>query len=574
MLSLSSQFAPTSRRVLWLLVLWQLIAVMLMAIGVWPYWVVWVNIGLTAVYMLFAETFDGLLLLVASMPFFVVVPNSYSPSLPSWRLLFIWLFLLWVIRTFVQQKQYLTRIAHFRQLYRQAQILEQSKLELLWTTLRRIDSRFLPWDKYLALFMFIALLSLIFARFPWQSIKQMIFLVNVYLLYVVLINVATTRERVIDLIKYAAASATMIVLLGYAQFIATLFAPTYYFWQYWATMVSRLYYGLPLANVLIYSNSWFSYTQSKPELRMFSIMPDSHSFAMVGVFAIGFLLALVCWYRRDKRPGISLWQKINTRNYWTWYLIRFTGLAVILSGTRGVWVGMIPPLLLSGWWYWRGWLARPLMKKIFLAEVLIILFFLLSPLINYGLDALRVAQFKENFLGRAASIYDLQESSNIGRLIIWRDSLTYALVHPFGVGYGNFVVSLVRDVRPGMAYEELASERNLRYNVPQKFVSAHSLYLNILVELGFAGLLVFFIFWWEYFSTVWRFIKEHSDQDNIFVMFVLSLAFTMLWFLVYGIFDVTLLNDKVLMYFFISLGVTGIILRRYESYEESRTPIL
>jgi len=49
-------------------------------------------------------------------------------------------------------------------------------------------------------------------------------------------------------------------------------------------------------------------------------------------------------------------------------------------------------------------------------------------------------------------------------------------------------------------------------------------------------------------------------------MFMVSIALTMLWFLVYGIFDVTLFNDKVLMYFFISLGLTGIIARRYESF--------
>jgi O-antigen ligase len=569
--SFFSKFTPTSRRLLWLLVLWQLIAVMLLALGVWPEWVAWVNVGLTAVYLLFAETFDGLLLLIASIPFFVVVPNPYSAVLASWRLLFVWLFVLWVIRTFVKQRQYIQRIKHFRQIYREAKILEQSKLELFWVTLRRIDSRFLPWDKYLALFLFVSVLSLIFARFPVQSLKQMAFLINVYLLYMVLINVTTTREKVIDLIKYAAASVTIIVLLGYVQFIATLFVRPYYFWQYWATMVSRVYYGLPLSNVLIYSNSWFSYTAGRQELRMFSIMPDSHSFAMVAVFAIGFLLALVCYWRRDKTPGLPLWRKMNTRNYWTWYLIRFTGLAVILSGTRGVWVGMLPPLLLSGWLWWRR-LARPLMKKVFLAESLIILFFLLSPLINYGLNVFRVSQFKENFLGRAASIYDLSEDSNVGRLIIWRDSLTYALIHPFGVGAGNFVVSLVRDVRPGATYEQLADQRNLRYNVPQKFVTAHSLYLNILVELGFAGLLVFAVFWWEYFSTAWRFIKEHRSEDNIFVMFVLSLAFTMLWFVVYGIFDVTLLNDKVLMYFFISLGTAGIILRRYDSFEESRLP--
>lgn len=574
MTKLFLKFVFSPQRLLWLLVFWQLIAVLLMALGVWPDWVAWINVGLIALYIIVADTHYGILLLIASIPFFVVVPNPYFASLPSWRLLFIWLFLIWLVRTFFRQKEYLNKITHFRQLYRQAQILEQSKLELLWTMLRRIDSRFLPWDKYAALFLFVALLSMIFARYPVESIKHLIFLINIYLLYVVLINTTTTRERIIDLIKYAAASTAIIVALGYVQFIATLFVLPYYFWQYWAVMVSRLYFGLPLANVLVYSNSWFSYTSGQQELRMFSIMPDSHSFAMVAVFCIGFLLALTAWYKPYKRPDNSArsWTGMMTKsNYYIWYAIRFSGLAVVLSGTRGIWVGMIPPFLLSSLLFLRKF-ARPMIKKIVIAQLLIILFFLLSPLINMGLNVLRVSQYRENFLDRAQSIYDLSEGSNIGRLIIWRDSATYALTHPFGVGYGNFVVSLVRDIPSGTPFEEVASERNLRYNLPQQFVSAHSLYLNILVELGFAGLLVFALFWWEYGATVWRFIKQHASQENIFTLFVTAFAFIMLWFLAYGVFDVTMFNDRVLIYMFISLGITGIILRRYESFEESRSP--
>lgn len=554
------KFVFTPTRLLWLLVLWQLISVLLMALGVWPDYIAWVNVALTAIYIVWFDTHYGLLLLITSIPFFVVVPNAYLDSLPSWRLLFAWLFAVWLVRAIFNQRKYLTKIKHFRQMYREAAILEQSKLELLWTLLRRIDSRFMPWDKYAALFLLVALLSTIFARYPIISLKHILFLINVYLIYIVSINVITTRERLEELIKHAAASTAIIVALGYIQFAATLFVPQYYFWQYWAVMVSRLYYGLPLANVLIYSNSWFSYTSGAQELRMFSIMPDSHSFAMIAVFCIGFLLALVMKYKPYK------WNKM-----YIWHAIRFSGLAVVLSGTRGIWVGMIPPLLLTCYFYLTKF-SRPLVKKLLMAQLLIILFFLLSPLINLGLHALRVSQYKENFLDRAQSIYDLSEGSNKGRLIIWRDSATYALTHPFGVGYGNFVVSLVHEVPENTPYEEIASERNLRYNLPQKFVSAHSLYLNIIVELGFAGLLVFAIFWWEYLAQVWRFVRQYAHQDNIFTMFVFSLGVIMVWFLAYGVFDVTMFNDRVLMYIFISLGITGIILRRYESFEESREP--
>jgi O-antigen ligase len=572
MLRIFLKFAFTSRRVLWLLILWQLIAVMLMALGVWPEWVVWVNLILSVLFVLLVDPFEALLFLIASIPFYVAVPNRYFSALSSWRLLFIWLFVVWIMKAFFRQRQYVQKLLHFRQMYREAVILEQSKLAMIWATVRRIESRFFPWDKYLGLFVLVCLLSIMFAEFPVQSIKQIIFLINVYLLYLVLINVTTTRDRVIDLIKYAGVSAGIIVALGYVQFIATLFASPYYFWQYWAMMVSKLYYGLPLANVLAYSNSWFSYTAGRQDLRMFSIMPDSHSFAMVAVFCIGFLLPLVVWYRRDQAGKLSWRETITSRSYYIWYAIRFSGFAVILSGTRGVWVGMLVPLVVSAWLYFRKF-ARPMMRKVLFAELLIILLFLLSPIINYGLNLFRVSQFKENFIDRAQSIYDLQEDSNVGRLIIWKDSVIYATTHPFGVGYGNFVVSLVDDIPSGTDFSQVGEEKNLRYNLPQKFVTAHSLYLNILVELGIVGLLVFVLFWWEFGSSVWRFVKAHKDDENIFTLSVVSITFTVLWFLGYAVFDVTLFNDKILMYFLIALGLIGIILRRYDSFEESHIQI-
>ena len=41
-----------------------------------------------------------------------------------------------------------------------------------------------------------------------------------------------------------------------------------------------------------------------------------------------------------------------------------------------------------------------------------------------------------------------------------------------------------------------------------------------------------------------------------------------LWILLAAVFDITLLNDKVLMYFLINIGLAGIIVSRYHEYEE------
>jgi len=544
-----------------LLLLWQFISVLLMALGVWPGSVAWLNFALLSVFVIFFQPYESVLLLILSAPFYVVLPNRYLDSLPAWRLLFIELFAVWFIHLAIKQK------AYWQKLFSEGKKPKPNLGKIFLATARRLESRFLSWDKYVWLFLILALASTVFARFPWQGVKQVIFFINVYLFYIVFINVVTTREKVIEAVKYIVISLGIIVALGYIQFAATLFVAQYYFWQYWAIMVSRLYYGLHLANVLAYSNSWFSYAGSQQSLRMFSIMPDSHSFAMIAALFIGFALPFVFLtgplYRRTKNWLV----KPFTKTYALWTAIRFTGLAIILSGTRGMWVGMLLPLLVSIWLYAKK-IVRPLAKKALISFLLILFFFALSPFINTGLNWFRLTYFKENFLQRVASIYDLQEESNVGRLIIWENSLKYSVSHPLGVGYGNFIVSLVPDIPANASFQQVAEQKNLRYNLPQKFVTAHSLYLNLLVELGFFGLLIFGLFAFEVLWVMWLFLRKHAGDVNFYTMTVLSAILTWLWFLGYSVFDVTIFNDRVLIFSLLGLGLAGIITRRYESFKE------
>jgi O-antigen ligase len=333
-------------------------------------------------------------------------------------------------------------------------------------------------------------------------------------------------------------------------------------------MISRVYYGLSLSNILIYSNSWFSYSGKSPDLRMFSIMPDSHSFAMIAVFLIAYLLPLTYFYnkkelfRRESMPMLP-----NKINYFVWSAVRFSGLAVILSGTRGVWVGLLAPFFLTIVFYAKK-ISRPIVIKIFWAMAMIILLFMLSPLINMGLQTIRFSKYEENFLKRAASIYDLGEESNTNRILIWEQSLKYFAHHPQGVGAGNFVVTLLPDSAKNLPFKDIANLKNYRYNLPQKFVTAHSLYLNILVELGVLGALAFAFLIASYLWAVWSFIKQFGSESNLYTFFVINTAFTFVAFLAYGVFDVTLFNDKIMMYTLISLAISGVIITRYKEFKE------
>ena len=151
---------------------------------------------------------------------------------------------------------------------------------------------------------------------------------------------------------------------------------------------------------------------------------------------------------------------------------------------------------------------------------------------------------------------------------MWGNSSLFALTHPLRVGFGNFIVSFT-DYMPEKNYEQLASQINERYNLPGKYVSAHSLYLQVLVEAGVLGFMVFAAFWVSVVRYFWRFVKHYHKIEDFLIYFVAQALLMVLWILCAAIFDITLFNDKVLMFFFINIGIAGVIVKRYQEYEET-----
>ncbi len=522
------------RYIFWVILSVQAITAYLVSVGAWPQTMAWFALAALCLFIIGASPLKALQLTIASIPFYLVLPNQYFDSFSSWRIAFAFLFLVWA------GKELWTR-------YNSGN---------LTGFFRTAVANLFVWDKYMLAFLGLALLSLFLARFPMHSIRQIAFLVNVSFLYIVLVNVVKTKDQLWQVVRTVGLSLGLVVILGYIQFISTLFAQQYYFWQYWALLISKAYYGLDLANVLSYSNSWFSYTGGQPSLRMFSIMPDSHSFGVLCFFLLSFLIAFLL-------EANSLKKRI-----FIWVAIVFASWALILSGTRGIWVGMLVPAALAIFMLWQR-IARAHAKRFLLTVLIVVILFVSSPVLVQGLNFIRSGLGGGSYLGRVSSIYDLEEESNAGRLVIWKDSFRYSLTHPLGVGYGNFIVSVVHDISSEDKFEDLGDKKNLRYNLPQKFITAHSLYLNILVELGVMGIIVFVLLWWSYAANAWKFLKKNGSNDNKFVALATTGSIALLWLLAYGVFDLTLFNDKVLALAFMVLGLTGLIFRDYEKYENN-----
>jgi len=515
------QSFPRRNLVIICLAVWQYISIIGMVIFNWPSELVWFNTILLASFIVFSPIYESLLLLVISIPFFVVIPNSFVDTLSMWRPLIFLLFVVWIKSSW--------QIPNF-------------------------GFRPMAWDKYLGYFFFWGLaVTFVFGQFKIPGLKLAVFWLNIYMLYIVIAATIKTKQQLTEIVRYVLWSLAIIIALGFTQLFGTFVSSLDTFWVYWAENVARLYYGNSFAQVSLYSNSWFSYTGGR-ELRMFSIMPDSQSFAYMCLFG-------VCL-------GTALTKSvfIHVRK-WLWSGIRFAGLGLMLSGTRAVWVSMIFPLGVTIIAFFLGF-HKKVAKKFLWPFAIICILFAISPLVNKGLSYARLgSQFRENFFDRAKSIVSTSEISNQGRILIWKSSTVYALSHPLGVGFGNFISSLTEGKKG--SYDELSKTINERYNLPQKYISAHNLYLQILVETGIIGLGLFCAFLFYIFKTLGLFLKRYHTSDGFLIYFVAQTVLSLVWICGAAFFDVTLLNDKVLMIFFINLALSGFIVRHYEEMEKN-----
>ena len=89
---------PHLRLLIILFTVWQYFSVAGMAVLNWPNSLVWLNLGLLIAFIVLCPVYESLLLLILSIPFYVVIPNSRFDSLSMWRVLYLALFAVWLVR--------------------------------------------------------------------------------------------------------------------------------------------------------------------------------------------------------------------------------------------------------------------------------------------------------------------------------------------------------------------------------------------------------------------------------------------------------------------------------------------
>ncbi len=497
----------------------EILIVVLTGIGILPKDAILIITGLLIFYFLFSEVEDSLILFIISIPLFAALPIGNFDSMANWRILLAILFLCLFFKQGLSIKVVKNKLGNFfkgiKAAFREGEPRPDKS--------GREKSRHYPMEFLTVIFLGVGALSLLAATDLIVGVKKILFLVNIFLLYIIIRNViANNKEMIPKIIKAGAFAGIISLIVGYSQLIFVLLKPLYTFWHWWTRNVISVFYGDNLSGLLTVSNTWFSYYEnSAPTLRMFSVFPDSHSFTLFTIISLIFISFLLVFKAYKSR----------VINYGLWLLIVLSFLVLVFSGSRGVWVSAVVPflcLIFLTFFKRKIKLPMPVIDRpvIKILNAMLIIFVLSFPVSSWILSQSYQADGDDASLAfkRAKSITDLEELSVKSRIGIWRASFQSILKNPIlGVGIGNYPVVLDEDI-----------------SAAKKGASAHNLYLDVASEMGLIGLIILLLVFWQIFKK--------SLKRPIF-------AFFLTWILIYNLFDVVLLNDKVLLLFMVALGL-------------------
>ncbi|MFH1461118.1 MAG: O-antigen ligase family protein, partial [Patescibacteria group bacterium] len=188
----------------------------------------------------------------------------------------------------------------------------------------------------------------------------------------------------------------------------------------------------------------------------------------------------------------------------------------------------------------------------------LILFFVLLPIASAILFLPQYIELGQkavmdiSFFERARSLFDLSETSIKGRLEIWRRTLDSMVIHPvLGVGIGNFPIVL-----------------NESFSTARRGASAHNLYLDFAAEIGVFGALILISLFIQIFKDAWQAFTRLKKYD--FRIWAGFFILALIWIFGYSLFDVVLLNDKVLLFFIANLALLYATKSSFGFYKSTR----
>ncbi|MDO8495828.1 MAG: O-antigen ligase family protein [bacterium] len=496
-----------------LIFLIQIVVVFLVSFGtIDRFWILPLA-ALVATFVLWTDLETATTFFVRSVPFFVAIPfTEYFDSFNLWRIASGLIFLRWFWK---------------KEIWKKIDLRGAFSLKKY------------PFSFFYIIFIAFSILSLAVASDLFGAMKRVIYILNLSLIAPVIYELVKSKEGYTkELLKNILISVILVAGVALAQIFSSYLVTIYDFMAVWGEQIQLAFYGSEWADTVIHSNTWFAYYGPQLSLRVFSTFPDSHSFPVYLLLTIPALLAFSLHRIFSKEPK-SFKKATHIRASMLITLLPLFYLLAILSGTRGIWLAVLSPLIAAplAWRYLKSVEAKNILKY---CLVLLVIF---PVLFTVAYPVFTSSQFqipKEDsalFAKRLRSILDLDETSNSSRIVIWKKTLESIKKNPLlGVGIGNYPVVLSQETE----YAKAGS-------------SAHNLYLHIAAEIGILGLIAVLGMLWIIFK---RGLAVASNHQDIFIkIFAIGFLIYATWVLFYNLTDAILFDERAFLIFAVNAAI-------------------
>lgn len=307
-----------------------------------------------------------------------------------------------------------------------------------------------------------------------ESIRIAMLMIAFVIFYFVVINVITTKKQLKMILYVLTVIATLTAVYGIYQYM----------------------FGD------VYSQAWLDDEMFEDiKMRVYSTLENPNVYGEYLLLIIPIITALL-WTEKGWKKKLFLFVCLG-----------ITGLALILTFSRGCWLGIIFAIAV---------LAIIIDKRfIFLGIILL----LLAPFI-----------LPDTIMNRFMSIGNMEDSSTSYRVYIWMGTL--AMLKDYwisGVGMG---ITSFNTIYPLYSYNNIVAPHS------------HNLYLQVIVEYGIVGFITMIGVMYNYFKEL---IISMRVKKNIIVGGLMS---GMLGFLLQSMTDHTWYNYRVVLMFWVIVGIS------------------
>lgn len=359
----------------------------------------------------------------------------------------------------------------------------------------------------LALFFFVSAASIFGAVNQFWGWRKLLVFASIFPLFWLVSVLIRKKKELADFLLVVSGSAVAAALIALIQFLSQFIFGREAVMAFWAERVTPVFSGASFGALVVANPSWLVDLGGRTVIRAIGLFPDPHMLA----FYLGLIL-----------PFSLAWAIFGERR--RGFFLAASGLfltVLLLTFSRGGYLGLIFSGLVFFWLAWPRLTVSG--KKFFMA--------------GFALAAAVFLLIGWPVAARLLSSFDLAEGSNSGRLAIWQVSGEIAKNHLVtGVGLGNYSLSV---------------SFNQGY---RNAVTSHNLYLDILAETGFFGLLA----WLLVLATA---ACQAYKKRKAFPVAALGALAALAYFFGHSFFETAIFNPTVLAFLMVVLGLTEIDLK-------------